>query len=93
MSVLTEAELLERTDEVEALQAAVAQAAEGRGLVVVIEGPPGIGKTRLLREARTAAERLGMRTLAARGTELERDFPFAIARQLFEPALAGAETA
>ena len=29
-----------------------------------------------------------MRVLAARATELERDFPFALARQLFEPALA-----
>ena len=29
-----------------------------------------------------------MRVLAARATELERDFPFALVRQLFEPALA-----
>ena len=56
-----------------------------------IEGSAGIGKTRLLEEARDAAARAGMRVLAARGTELERDFPFALVRQAFEPALMALE--
>ena len=38
--------------------------------VVLIEGPAGIGKTRLLREVRTRAS--GARVLAARGSQLER---------------------
>ena len=32
-----------------------------------------------------------MRTLAARGTDLERDFPYGVVRQLFEPLRADAE--
>src|SRR5918995_4743812 len=34
-----------------------------------------------------------MRALAARGTELERDFPFALVGQLFEPVVHGASAA
>ena len=33
-------------------------------------------------------EARGMRVLAARGSELERSFPYGVVRQLFEPALA-----
>jgi MoxR-like ATPase len=59
-----------------------ARAGNGAGLLV--EGPPGIGKTRLLGAARSlAADRTLV--LSARGSELERDFPFAVVRQLLEP--------
>src|SRR2546422_6300123 len=46
----------------------------GIGRLVAIEGRPGIGKTRLLTEARGAAARHGMTVLSARGGELEHDF-------------------
>ena len=46
-----------------------------------------MGKTRLLQAARDDAAHREMQTLTARATELERDFPFALVRQLFEPAL------
>jgi DNA-binding CsgD family transcriptional regulator/Flp pilus assembly protein TadD len=59
----------------------------GEGRVALIEGPAGIGKTRLLAEARAQAPSYGMTTLSARGSELEREFPFGVARQLFEGAL------
>src|SRR4051812_18185566 len=88
MSVRAQPELLERDAEVEELTAALEEARSGAGGVIVIEGAAGIGKTRLLRVVREVAEAIGMRVLAARGTELERDFPFAIVRQLLEPALA-----
>src|SRR6185436_8267364 len=55
--------------------------AGGAGLL--IEGPPGIGKTRLLVAAR---ERADAHVLTARASELERDFPFAVVRQLLETA-------
>jgi DNA-binding SARP family transcriptional activator len=42
--------LIGRTDEVEVLRAAVADAVGGRDRVVVLEGEPGAGKTRLLEE-------------------------------------------
>src|SRR5262245_49434545 len=51
-------------------------------------GPAGIGKSALLAELVEAADEDGITVLRARGTELERDFAFGIARQLFEPALA-----
>jgi DNA-binding CsgD family transcriptional regulator len=59
--------------------------------VVVLEGPAGIGKTRLLATARTAALGAGVRVLAARGSELESHVPFGMVRQLFEPLVLATE--
>ena len=55
---------------------------------MLVEGPAGIGKSRLLGELTGRAGPLGVRTLAARGAHLERDFAFGVVRQLFEPVLA-----
>ena len=55
--------LLERESELEALTAAVARAAEGTGRVVLIEGPAGVGKSRLLASARSSAREAGMQAL------------------------------
>jgi DNA-binding CsgD family transcriptional regulator len=79
--------LLERERELEALAATVEAAADGTAGLVLVEGPAGIGKSRLLAAARTLADERGVRVLAARGGELERDFPFGIVRQLFESLL------
>jgi DNA-binding NarL/FixJ family response regulator len=81
--------LLEREREMEALGAALADAASGRGRAVVIEANAGLGKTRLLGEARRLAGEAGFDVLAGRATELERDFPFALARQLLTARVAG----
>ena len=79
-------ELLERDAEIARIEAAVDGACAGEGAVVLVEGPAGIGKTALLREAvRIAGGR--MEALAARATQLERDFPFGAVRQLLEPPL------
>ena len=80
--------LLERAGELSQLESALADAHAGSGRLLVVEGPPGIGKTRLLREACRRAQSRGLRVLVARGSELERDFGFGIARQLLEPTLA-----
>ena len=82
--------LLERSDELARIESALTDARLGRGRLVVVEGPAGIGKTALLDAARTASAASGMRVLRARGTELEREFAFGVVRQLFEPALAEA---
>jgi DNA-binding NarL/FixJ family response regulator len=79
--------LLEREWELAELDALVREARAGAGRLVVIEAAAGLGKTRLLQAARESGRSAGMRVLAARATELERDFPFALVRQLFEPAL------
>ena len=55
-----------------------------RGAWRWIEGPAGIGKSALLAEARRRAGEAGAHVLAARGSELEREFPFGVVRQLFE---------
>ena len=80
--------LLERERELEVLQAAVAGAADGTSSLVLVEGPAGIGKSRLLAEARMLGEEHELAVRSARGGELERDFPFGVVRQLFESQLA-----
>jgi DNA-binding CsgD family transcriptional regulator len=80
--------LLERDAELAALRALVEAARNGDGRLVAVEGDAGIGKTRLLSEARSVAT--GFEVLTARGGELEGDFAFGIVRQLFESSLAAA---
>jgi DNA-binding CsgD family transcriptional regulator len=82
--------LLEREAQVAALEALADAARSGGGRFAVIEGSAGIGKTRLLAEARAIAGSAEMRVLAARGGELEGEFAYGIVRQLFEPLLASA---
>src|SRR3954449_12900371 len=82
--------LLERDADVAVLRALLDAAREGNGEIAAIEGSAGIGKTRLLAEARSIAAGMGVRVLAARGGELEREFAFGLVRQLFEPLLATA---
>ncbi|HEV3473669.1 MAG TPA: AAA family ATPase [Actinomycetota bacterium] len=84
------APLLERDGETGALRAAVERTAGGAGSLVIVEGPAGIGKTRLLHEVSSFADRAGLLVRSARGSEMERDLPFGIARQLFEALIAHA---
>ncbi len=76
--------LLERELELETVDEGLARARGGEGALLVIEGPAGVGKTELAREARAAAERAGMIALEARGSELEQSFVFGVVRQLLE---------
>jgi DNA-binding CsgD family transcriptional regulator len=80
--------LFEREAELDVLHDAVARALAGTAGLVIVEGPAGIGKSRLLAEARAHAAERALVVLTARGGELERSFPFGIVRQLFEPRLA-----
>ncbi len=84
------ATLLERASELALLEEAIAATAAGAARGILIEGPAGIGKTALLRAAREGAGRAGLRVLAARGGELERELSLGIERQLFEPLLVRA---
>ena len=78
------APLLERERELSTLRTLTAGAAAGDCGLLVIEGPAGIGKTRLVAEARREAAAAGVRVLGARGGELEQELAFGIVRQLFE---------
>ncbi len=82
-------ELVERESELDALTALLDGLAAGRSGVALIEGPAGIGKTRLLGELRERGRGRRVPSLGARGSELEREFPFGVVRQLLEPALLG----
>jgi DNA-binding CsgD family transcriptional regulator len=77
----TDPDLIEREAELRALDQALAGAIAGRGSVVAIEGPPGIGKSSLASSALELARARGMYTLSVRGTELERSYPYGIVRQ------------
>ena len=79
-------ELLERDRELGVLEDLIQGALEGRPGLALVEGPAGIGKSRLLAATREAAEGAGFRVLAARGSDLERELPFGVVRQLFDPA-------
>jgi class 3 adenylate cyclase/DNA-binding CsgD family transcriptional regulator len=79
--------LLERAEELAAVDVAIAGSESGAGRLVVIEGPAGIGKTSLLAEGRARAAAAGLTILYARASELEAAFSFGVVRQLFEAAV------
>jgi tetratricopeptide (TPR) repeat protein len=80
-------QLIERERELAALAETIRAAESGTGAAVLLEGAAGIGKTELLRHARVLAAGRGLRVLSARGSELGRDFPFGVVRQLLQPVL------
>src|SRR3954451_21076131 len=82
-------DLLERDPELKVIEDALTAASGGVGGAVLVEAPAGLGKSSLLGAARTRAQERGFTVLAARGRELERDFAFGVARQLFEARLRG----
>ncbi len=86
-SFLAQPDLLERDTELAAVAGLIAATPDG-GRLLAIEGPPGIGKTALLAEARSLAQEAGLQVLGARGSELERSFSYGVVRQLFEPLVA-----
>jgi DNA-binding CsgD family transcriptional regulator len=65
-----------RTAELKLIGAMVAALAQGRGGVLVIEGPPGIGKSRLLTEVMALADKAGVRALFGEAFEYQQAVPF-----------------
>jgi len=79
--------MLERDAELVYLGSRLQDARKGRGGIVAVEGPAGIGKSMLLAAAGRVACELGLGLLKARGGEIEEGMAFGAARQLLEPAL------
>ncbi|ADB48824.1 helix-turn-helix transcriptional regulator [Conexibacter woesei] len=79
--------LVGRATELARVRALVAQAREGRGGALVVEGAPGVGKSTLLR----ALDAPGVHVLATTGVETEVDLPFAGLAELLAPLLAHAD--
>ncbi|MDP2711971.1 MAG: AAA family ATPase, partial [Solirubrobacteraceae bacterium] len=79
--------LLERDGELSRIERELGRAVAGAGGLVTIEGPPGIGKTQLLRAAGALAVERGVTTLAGAGDPSERGVPYAAIRHAFTGAL------
>ena len=82
--------LLERDSVLARIDQRLRDAIAGGGSLLLVEGPAGIGKTRLMVAAGQHGRKLGLTTLSARGSELERDFAYGLVRQLFEAPLVAA---
>jgi DNA-binding CsgD family transcriptional regulator len=65
-----------RAGELEVIGALVTALVQGRGGILVIEGPPGIGKSRLLTEVMALADKSGVRTLFGEAFEYQQTVPF-----------------
>jgi DNA-binding CsgD family transcriptional regulator/DNA polymerase III delta prime subunit len=83
--------VLERDAELARIAQAIERSLAGSGAVLLVEGPPGIGKTTLLSAAREGARAQGMRVLGARASELERAYSYGVARQFAELILRRAD--
>src|SRR5690606_35989733 len=81
------APLVGRVDEVAMLREAVVHVASGECRVVVLQGEPGVGKTRLLDELTAMATANGFRLLTARADDFDRRVPLAPLRLAIEPHL------
>ncbi len=84
--------LLEREAELALVERLLGDAETGEGAVLLLEGPAGMGKSRLLAATCERAQARGFLVVRARGGELERDFSYGVVRQLFEPHLASCGT-
>ena len=79
--------LVDRDDEMALLRSKLDDLAEGRSGCVLVEGPAGIGKTRLLDELGRIAVGAGVFVRSARSSHLEQGFAWGVARQLFDAAV------
>jgi DNA-binding CsgD family transcriptional regulator len=76
-------ELLEREETLAHVDALMDAARDGSGRLLLLEGPPGIGKTAVLRASAGRATDAGMTVLRATAGELEMDLAYGVVRQLF----------
>ena len=73
-----------RSAELDALRVVLDGAAKGPARIGLVEGEPGIGKSRLLAESLRFARERGFRVLVGACDELERDRPLRALSEAFE---------
>ncbi|MBN1485819.1 MAG: tetratricopeptide repeat protein [Chloroflexia bacterium] len=89
--------LVGRQDELATLKRLLDEAAAGQRRVLLLEGEPGIGKSRLLAELRDLARQEGLRWLEGAGQSIEQGTPYRAWRDLLaayfglEPHMGSAE--
>jgi DNA-binding CsgD family transcriptional regulator/tetratricopeptide (TPR) repeat protein len=83
--------LVGRRSELEQLDAALEALAGGAPACLAVEGEPGIGKTRLLRELRRRAEERGALVLSGSAAEFERDLPYGVWVEALDAYVASQE--
>lgn len=81
--------LVGRRQEMAVMLGRVDELLSGQGGAILVEGDPGIGKTRLIRELMEAADWRGVRVVQAGHTELSRMQPYRALTEVLEPAVAG----
>lgn len=79
--------LVDREREMAVLRTMIEELRDGASGCLLIEGPAGIGKTRLLAEARRLAAGADVPVRSARSSALEQGFDFVVVRQLFDTAV------
>ncbi|GAA3543008.1 LuxR family transcriptional regulator [Amycolatopsis ultiminotia] len=85
-----EADLVERSEQLSALTRVLDEGLAGAGRLAVVEGPAGIGKTRLLGEVRHLLGTRDVDVLDACGGELEQGYALGLVLRLLERRLAQA---
>ena len=81
-----ESSLVGRRSETATVEASLEQAITGRGAVVGVVGPPGIGKSRMAREAAALAARRGVEVVWAFCESHASDIPFHVVTRLLRAA-------
>lgn len=70
--------VLGREDEIDSIRRSLGEVVGGRGQVLFLEGPAGIGKSHLARAAASMATSMGVQVLMGAADELHRDRPAAL---------------
>ncbi|WP_049565870.1 helix-turn-helix transcriptional regulator [Nonomuraea sp. SBT364] len=78
--------LIERQEELTALESLLANAVLSRGRIALVSGPVATGKSTLLRSLAEQAIELGALAVSATGSLMERDLPLGVLRQLIQDA-------
>src|SRR3954453_6238809 len=81
--------LVGRAAELEVIDHALGRLSHGQGAALVLEGEPGIGKTRLLAELAERADARRCIVLSGGASELERDLPFWVFVDALDAYVAG----